>query len=354
MSKFYDEQKSAATERIRIMRLKMPLFFSEFLMGVETRTTALTRLNYSYDFNQFLLFLSDSKFDGKPVRQLTLDDLKKVDTYDIELYVDYLTSHKDSRGITRRSNERAKMRHLCTIRSVFKYFFNKDKLDANIASKVSLPKLHDKEIVRLDENETFNIITLAEQGTTLTERQKKFHSFTKERDTALLSLFLGTGIRISELVGINIDDIDFTNLSFRVIRKGGNAAILYMPDEVAKSVSEYLTVRNERFKPIEQGDSSLFLSIQGKRISTRAVQDLVKKYARIVSPLKKITPHKLRSTYGTALYRKTHDIYVVAEVLGHKDVNTTKKHYAAISEDIKREASKNFVLRNKPSNNEKN
>lgn len=352
MSKYYDEQKSAATERIRLMRQKMPLFFSEFLMGIETRTTALTRLNYAYDFNQFLMFLSESKYDGKPVREVTLDDINKVDTYDIELYVDYLTSHKDYSGNTRRSNERAKMRHLCTIRSVFKYFFNKNKLDANIAAKVSLPKLHDKEIIRLDENETFDIITLAEQGTTLTERQKKFHSFTKERDTALLSLFLGTGIRISELVGINIDDIDFKNLSFRIIRKGGNFSVLYMPDEVASSVSEYLTVRNERFKP-EQDDPSLFLSIQGKRISTRAVQDLVKKYARVVSPLKKITPHKLRSTYGTALYRKTHDIYVVAEVLGHKDVNTTKKHYAAISEDIKKEASKNFVLRNKPSENEK-
>ena len=75
------------------------------------------------------------------------------------------------------------------------------------------------------------------------------------------------------------------------------------------------------------------------RISVRAVEIIVKKYAAEVTPLKKITPHKLRSTYGTALYRSTKDIYVVAEVLGHKDINTTKKHYAAISEDIKKEAA---------------
>ena len=80
-------------------------------------------------------------------------------------------------------------------------------------------------------------------------------------------------------------------------------------------------------------------------MSVRAVENLVKKYSRLISPLKKITPHKLRSTYGTSLYRETQDIYVVAEVLGHKDINTTKKHYAAISEDIKRSASTKVVLR---------
>ncbi|MGN1060373.1 MAG: tyrosine-type recombinase/integrase, partial [Candidatus Coproplasma sp.] len=79
-----------------------------------------------------------------------------------------------------------------------------------------------------------------------------------------------------------------------------------------------------------------FLSTQKKRITVRAVENLVEKYAKIVSPLKKISPHKLRSTYGTQLYKATGDIYIVADVLGHKDVNTTRKHYAAITEDSRR------------------
>ena len=82
-----------------------------------------------------------------------------------------------------------------------------------------------------------------------------------------------------------------------------------------------------------------------KRISIRAVENLVQKYSKIVTPLKKISPHKLRSTYGTQLYRETQDIYVVADVLGHKDVNTTKKHYAAISEDIRRSVAGKVKLR---------
>jgi len=92
-------------------------------------------------------------------------------------------------------------------------------------------------------------------------------------------------------------------------------------------------------------EPALFCSLQNKRITPRAVQNLVKKYAGIVTPLKHITPHKLRSTYGTALYRETGDIYIVADVLGHKDVNTTKRHYAAISDDLRRNAANKVRLR---------
>ena len=93
-------------------------------------------------------------------------------------------------------------------------------------------------------------------------------------------------------------------------------------------------------------EPAFFLSsISNKRISIRAVEELVKKYSKMISPLKKITPHKLRSTYGTQLYRETKDIYIVADVLGHRDVNTTKKHYAASSEDIRRKAIKSVKLR---------
>ena len=97
--------------------------------------------------------------------------------------------------------------------------------------------------------------------------------------------------------------------------------------------------------PVEGHDNALFLSLQMKRMSVRSVENLVKKYARIVTPLKKITPHKLRSTYGTALYRETGDIYLVADVLGHADVNTTEKHYAALDDARRRSARDKVWLR---------
>ena len=98
---------------------------------------------------------------------------------------------------------------------------------------------------------------------------------------------------------------------------------------------------------VQGHENALFLSMQNKRITVSAVENLVKKYASVVTTLKKITPHKLRSTYGTALYRETGDIYLVADVLGHKDVNTTRKHYAALEEDRRRKAAKAVTLREK-------
>ena len=92
-------------------------------------------------------------------------------------------------------------------------------------------------------------------------------------------------------------------------------------------------------------ENALFLSTRRKRMGVQAVENRVKKYAKEVTPNKKITPHKLRSTYGTALYKETGDIYLVADVLDHKDVNTTKKHYAAIDENRRRQAAGGVKLR---------
>ena len=188
-----------------------------------------------------------------------------------------------------------------------------------------------------------------ESGEGLSPKQLALQKKTRKRDIAILTLFLGTGIRISELVGIDLDDIDFNINGFKITRKGGNQTILYFSQEVADTLQDYIFERNSNEKLAKE--PAHFVSLQDKRITVRAVQNLVKKYASITTPLKHITPHKLRSTYGTNLYKETNDIYVVAEVLGHKDINTTKKHYAAISDEIKRNAATKVVLRNHDENN---
>ena len=136
--------------------------------------------------------------------------------------------------------------------------------------------------------------------------------------------------------------------------------VLYFSDEVAAAIADYLEQKEAMIReyyekeskktvnPLKKYDeNALFLSSNGRRISVRAVECLVEKYAKIVTPLKKISPHKLRSTFGTNLYDETRDIYVVADVLGHRDVNTTKRHYANISDKIRREASTKVQLRKK-------
>ncbi len=333
-SNYYLERNLKNIDRISELLDELPYFCEDFLRGVENRTSALTRLNYCYDLRIFFDFLSHKKFRGKEVREITLEDLEKVTDTDIEIYLSYL-SHYAFRGRRLSCDERAKARKLSTVRSLFKYFFNKGLIEVNHTTKVATPKLHEKEIIRLEADEVSAILDVAEEGCGLPSHADGYHEKTKIRDTAILTLFLGTGIRISELVGLNNESINFTDHSFLVTRKGGNQAILYFSEEVGDALAAYIA-QKENDKRVPPNEHALFLSLQYRRITVRAVENLVKKYAKIVSPLKKITPHKLRSTYGTSLYRETGDIYIVADVLGHKDVNTTRKHYAAITEDHRR------------------
>ena len=119
---------------------------------------------------------------------------------------------------------------------------------------------------------------------------------------------------------------------------------IYFSVEVETALKQYLKVR-EKVSPVAGHEHALFYSTQRKRIGVQAVENMVKKYAKKITTTKNITPHKLRSTYGTTLYQETGDIYLVADVLGHKDVNTTRKHYAAIDDQRRRKAATIVRLR---------
>ena len=213
------------------------------------------------------------------------------------------------------NDERGKARKLASLRSFYNYFFRNELIEKNPAALVPMPKLHEKEIIRLEADEVALLLDEVESGENLTKQQLYYHQKTKVRDIALLTLLLGTGIRVSECVGIDLQDIDFKNNGIKIRRKGGYEAVIYFGEEVETALLDYLEQRNHII-PAEGNENALFLSLQNKRISVRAVEKLVKKYASLVTNLKKITPHKLRSTYGTSLYRETGDIYLVADVLG--------------------------------------
>ncbi|MDR2202366.1 MAG: tyrosine-type recombinase/integrase [Clostridiales bacterium] len=355
---YFENRAERTIEKTREILDDLPQFANEFFVGIQMRTSELTRLNYACDLRVFFDYLAKKKFKNSvAASELTLKDLETLTALDFELFLEYLSSYSFG-GKRYKCGERSKARKLCALRSFFKYYFKRDKLSANVTVKVDLPKIHGKEIIRLEPDEVVDMLDGATDAERLSLHQRHFHNITQKRDIALLTLLLGTGIRVSECVGLNRADVDFNAGAFTVTRKGGGKDILYFADEVSAALQDYLKWLDAQIdgktdfgKKIRNFDA-LFLSLQGKRISVRAVEMLVKKYAALASPLKKITPHKLRSTYGTALYRETNDIYVVAEVLGHKDINTTKKHYAAISDDIKRNAARVVKLRDKKPDND--
>ena len=344
---YHEENINANTLKLREVLDTMPRFSKDFFRAIEPNTSAKTRISYVYDIRLFFRFLIQSNpyFKNKDIKEIQLQDLEKLQAVDIEEYLEYLKYYISDDGKEHTNSERGIMRKLASVRTLYNYFYRKELIKNNPASIVSMPKLHDKEIIRLDVDEVAELLDEVENGTKLTKSQQNFHTKTKVRDIAILTLLLGTGIRVSECVGIDINDIDFKNTGIKIQRKGGYETIIYFGDEVEEALRNYMEER-KRIVPVEGHEDAFFLSIQRKRMGVRSVEKLVKKYAGLVTNLKKITPHKLRSTYGTTLYQETGDIYLVADVLGHKDVNTTKKHYAAIDDERRRKARNAVKLRN--------
>ena len=343
--KYYNEQDKINTLRMREVLDCLPRFCRQFFRGIEPTTSARTRLGYAYDLRVFFEYLHDVNpaLRKMEIRDFQLNILDQLDRTDIEEYLEYLSLYeKDNREIT--NAEQGKKRKMSALRSMYTYFYKSELISKNTAELVAMPKLHEHEIIRLEPNEVATLLDQVEAGEKLTKAQLKYHDKTKVRDVALLTLLLGTGIRVSECVGIDIDDIDFDTNGLNIHRKGGYNTIIYFPDEVRDALLDYLEHRKTLI-PCEGYEKAFFLSLQNKRITVRAVENLVKKYARNVTTLKKITPHKLRSTFGTNLYKESGDIYLVADVLGHKDVNTTRKHYAAQDDENRRRAARMVKLR---------
>ncbi len=303
--------------------------FMDYLANVKNYSSN-TVLSYHKDIQEFLEFIHSEKMAPS---LLSIRNNRVCKNY-----ISYLSSSNlASTSISRK---------LSSLRTFYSYFCKVERMKSNPAALANTPKLPEHDIVILEPNEVAEIIDYAESGEKLTKAQKRYAPLTRLRDVAVLVLLLGTGIRVSECVGLDLTHFDFKNNTFTVIRKGGKENRIYFGEEVKLALFDYLEQRSN-ITPVEGHENALFLSMQNRRITVRAVENLVKKYASVVTTLKKITPHKLRSTYGTTLYRETGDIYLVADVLGHKDVNTTRKHYAALEEDRRRQAAKVVTLREK-------
>lgn len=348
----YREQIDAdRIQRIRDISRELPQACGDFLRAIAVTTGTFTRLAYAIDLKTFFHFLQLERvrFAQKPLYSFTDDDLASLTQSDLTAYIDYLTFYykedpdgEQSRALT--NHELSIKRKLCAIRTFYDYLFKNHRIPANITTLVPLPKIHEKPIIRLTLDEMRRMLEQAATGGDLNKRQQAYHKLTVKRDYALISLFLGTGVRVSECVGINISDVDLENNAFLVTRKGGNQVVLYFPPEVAEALAEYMLER-EKIEALPGHEDALFLSLQKRRITQRAVQNIVKKYASVAAPLKpRISPHKLRSTFATNLYNSTGDIYLVADVLGHSSVDTTRKHYADMTDARRRMAAEHVEL----------
>ena len=343
---YHEQTDIDNTLKLREVLKTLPPFCRDYFRAISTTTTTKTRISYAYDIRIFFQFLLDENpvLKNYSMDDLSVDILDQVKALDLEEYLEYLKVYSNGEKLET-NGERGLKRKISALRSFYAYYFKREMIKTNPTVLIEVPKIHQKSIIKLDADEVALLLDYIEHaGDHLTGQKRVYYEKTKERDLALITLLLGTGIRVSECVGLDIEYVDFKNNGIKVTRKGGNEMVVYFGEEVEFALQKYLEVR-ENITPIAGHEHALFYSSQRRRIGVQAVENLVKKYAREITTTKKITPHKLRSTYGTALYQETGDIYLVADVLGHKDVNTTKKHYAALDDARRRQAASAVRLR---------
>ena len=326
-----------------IAREKNPEYLNSFL------DYSITILNkspnsvkeYNYDLSNFLKFmmirfrLTDKDvYDEIDTNSFSEKDLKRITLDDIHAYVSHLAINNRSKATTR-------ARKISTIRIFFKYLTQKANiLEVNPAQNLETPKLEKRMPKYLSLDDSKKLLSVAEN-----EDNRNY-----KRDYAITTLFLNCGMRLSELVGININDIDFEECKMTVIGKGNKERTVYLNKSCMVAINAYLSSRPPQSlikKDSKNSDKALFLSEQKQRISNRTVQAIISKELKLAGlDTKNLSVHKLRHTAATLMYQYGNvDIRALQELLGHQSISTTEI-YTHVSNDQVRNAIESNPLAN--------
>ena len=307
--------------------------YFDYCSGTQDRSVN-TMLGYAYDIRTFFKFLIKNNPAITDMNSISMQVLNQLTPRDIQEYMSYLRNYtEENRIVSNQASARA--RKLSALRSFMQYLFMFGNLDSNPAKLIDTPKIHKKKQNRLNEEEVVQLLNNVSSKEGLTDREKTFAQRTTYRNIAIMVMLCGTGIRVSELTKLNLEDIDFKKSFLKVTRKGGNEDIVYFGREVARVLQEYIEFERQ---PYDDNNTALFLSSRhgvSTRLSSRQIERIVKRYGYTLSSIKKITPHTLRRSFGTQLYNETGDIYMVADALGHKNVQVTADHYTEIRKERK-------------------
>ena len=222
---YHDQTDEENILKLREVLKTLPYFARDYFRAIDATTTTRTRISYAYDIRLFFQFLvtQNPSLEGMRIPDLPIEILDEVKALDLEEYMEYLKLYEDSEDKHITNGERGLKRKISALRSFYAYYYRKEMIHTNPTVLIDMPKIHEKAIIRLDADEVASLLDYVEScGNNLTGQQKAYYEKTKERDLAIVTLFLGTGIRVSECVGLDIEDVDFKNNAVKVTRKGGN------------------------------------------------------------------------------------------------------------------------------------
>lgn len=324
---------------------ELPDFVFRFIDYYYDGESVNTQLAFALDIKIFLNFLIVTKkfpydtleeFSDNDMEQISVDDLLEYKSYLKQYTLTYTDADGQSYSRTHRNSSFGINRKMSSLRSLFSYLYKTDKISQNITLKVDMNKLVQKIKKPLTLQETMRLMDVILNGEKYFKgRLQTEYLNRKKRDVALYLTYLGTGVRVSELVNLDVSDIDFETSSFTVTRKGGNEDEIFMPVQVENELLEYLEWRKEQ----NYNTSALFVSRNGDRLTISSVEHNLKTYclAAGITNKDKTRPHALRRTFACTLLEEGVDIKMVAELMGHKNIEVTHKFYAQYSSKAKKE-----------------
>lgn len=332
----------------------LPDFVFDYIEIAYNGESINTQIGYSIDIKIFLQYLQRFRFpEVESIESFTPAHMDKVTLRDLNAFTAYLKEYEsdtvtiDGRHVKRirRNSAYGINRKLSGVRGLFSYLYKNDLISQNVTEKVDFKKVHQKMKRPLTTQETVNLLDVIYNGERYyTGRDLTEYKNRKQRDIALFTAYLGTGCRVSELINLDANDVCFETSSFIVTRKGGDEQEIFMPVQVE---NELFTYMRERMENKNAKDNALFLSRLGKRMTAQGVEKILKKYCSTVGifDADKARPHALRRTFACNMIADGVDIKMVAELMGHKNIEVTHKYYTQYALEKRKEVMRGFDIK---------
>jgi integrase len=348
-------------EKIEEKLMELPWYVGEYIHHQQLKMSEASILNYVHDYLIFFGWLVAEEISSGPMKEVPLSVLEKLKVQDIDNYQRHLLLYREPRENKKQLSVHTINRKLSSLKSLFNYLSNVAEdddfnpyLQRNIMVKVKVSgekvtsagkaKRIEGKILRGQELSDFLHFVAVDYPLQMDDNKKlvNYHTKNKERDVALISLILGSGLRVSELAGLNVNDVDLVSCSAQVIRKGSKQDSVPFDNVAKQDLEDYLAIRQDRYK-VDKSERALFLSLSSgrdkdgsTRFSVRAIQDMIKRYAKAYGkPL--LSVHKLRHSFATEHYEQNKNLPLLSEIMGHESVTTTSI-YNHLTQNQKRES----------------
>jgi site-specific recombinase XerD len=346
-----NQSKQQHYDKLQKLLNELPWYVEEYINHKLRKLSTASLFNYCHDYKIFFNWMIQEQLWTGTIKDIPLERLEQMTVIEVENFLNFLHYKLNNKELTVN-------RKLSALKSLFNYMQNiaetpdlKPYINRNVMAKIEFNENKESmetrankmegKILLGDEYEGFRLFVAHDYGEYNKDNKKisNFYQLNKERDTAIISLILGSGLRLSELVGLDLDDIDFSKYCARVIRKGNKEQFVYFSQVAMADLQDYLSVRNTKYQ-VEKQNKALFISApmgpkgKSRRLTARSIEKLVEKYA-VAFGKPALSVHKLRHSFATRYHFEINDVPKLRRQLGHSSIQTTMIYTHIKNDDLK-------------------